>query len=87
MSSSHTCRISAAVAAAALLSCYTPVSAQPIFQMHALITQSIDETELVTLSRNTRREMTPTDDRRGAVADNLVLRMYTLLKWVSSRND
>jgi subtilase family serine protease len=44
----------------------------------ALITQSIDETQLVTLAGNMRPEMTPANDR-GAVSDSLVLEMYLQL--------
>lgn len=54
------------------------VFAQSASTQRTLITQSIDETQLVTLAGNTRKEMTFANDR-GAVADHLVLEMYLQL--------
>src|ERR1700678_103056 len=45
----------------------------------ALITQDIREDQLVSLAGNTRKEMTPANDR-GLVDDGVVLQMYLQLK-------
>jgi len=49
-------------------------SAQSISSRRALITQPIDETQLVTLAGTLRKEMTPANDR-GSVANDLLIRM------------
>jgi subtilase family serine protease len=70
-------RLVAAIGIIALLGS-SSVVAQFAPPGRALITQSIDETQLVTLAGNTREEMNPANDR-GPVADDRVLEMYLQL--------
>ncbi|HTV60417.1 MAG TPA: protease pro-enzyme activation domain-containing protein [Verrucomicrobiae bacterium] len=64
---------------AAVLSCGAPAFAQSDALSRRLVTQSINERSLVTLSGNTRPEVTPANDR-GPVADDLQMNhMYMLL--------
>jgi subtilase family serine protease len=64
---------------AVVLACSASLFAQTGALQRALVTQSIDEDNLVRLVGNTRPEMTPANDR-GAVSDDLQLEhMYLLL--------
>ena len=64
---------------AVVLACSASLCAQTGALQRPLITQSIDEDNLVKLVGNTRPEMTPANDR-GAVSDDLQLEnMYLLL--------